>query len=221
MDSWLSGRASVSHTEGHRSDPCRVHQLSKTMVNKLKDFHHYKGTSLSRFEKVERKVIELIFLSKIPDAKREESRFFEFMHASGCMEVGRILAQKRNLSTDVAGVASILHDISVIISGTYQDHAKRGAPIAEKILKDIGGFSKKEIQTITNAVFHHSEKEIYSKEPYSELVKDADVFECSLYKGAEGSYRLHKPEKIFEQYVSRIKKVRRELGLSEKDVFRP
>ena len=30
----------------------------------LKDFHHYKGNNLTRFEKVEKKVIDLLFASK-------------------------------------------------------------------------------------------------------------------------------------------------------------
>ncbi|MBI2028055.1 MAG: HD domain-containing protein [Candidatus Levybacteria bacterium] len=186
----------------------------------LKDFHHYKGSNLTRFEKVERKVIELILSSKIPDSQREDSIVFEFKHASGCTQIARILAQKRKLNTEIADNATTLHDIYVIINGTYKDHAKLGAPIAKKLLEEIGGFSNKEITIITNAVAHHSEKEIYSNNPYVELVKDVDVFDCSLYKGAEGFYRIHKPEYIFKEYVNRIKKVREELGLSPNDIFR-
>lgn len=190
------------------------------MSQKVKDFHHYKGKELSKFEKIERKVIELINTSTIPDEEREDSQYFEFMHAAGCMEVGRILAQKRNLDIDIASVVCVLHDIAVIVSGTYKDHAQLGAGIAEKILKEIGGFSKEEITTITHAISHHSEKEIYSDDPYTELVKDADVFECSLYKNAEGFYRLHKPSHIFDEYVKRIKRVREELGLHPENPFR-
>ncbi|MDO8639763.1 MAG: HD domain-containing protein [bacterium] len=190
------------------------------MSNQLKDFHHYKGDGLNPFEKVERRVIELIYLSKIPDEKREESRFFEFMHAAGCMQAGRILAQKRNLNVDIASTASVLHDVYVIVNGTYKDHAKLGAQMAKKILKEINGFSSKEIDTITKAISHHSEKELHSNDPYVELVKDVDAFECSLYKNAEGFYRLHKPQHIFNEYVKRIKKVRKELGLKSGKVFR-
>ena len=53
-----------------------------------------------------------------------------------------------------------------------------------------------------------------------ELVKDVDVFDCSLYKGAEGFYRLHKSEQVFNEYVNRIKNVRKELGLPTEEVFR-
>ncbi|OGH38124.1 MAG: hypothetical protein A3B41_01025, partial [Candidatus Levybacteria bacterium RIFCSPLOWO2_01_FULL_37_26] len=179
-----------------------------------------KGNNLTRFEKVERKVIELILSSKVPDGQREDSVIFELKHASGCTQIARILAQKRKLNVEIADAAATLHDIYVIIHGTYKDHAKLGSFIAEKILKEINGFSKSEIATITQAVAHHSEKDIYSNNPYIELVKDVDVFDCSLYKGAEGSYRIHKPENIFKEYVKRIKKVRRELGLPQNDVFR-
>lgn len=186
----------------------------------MKDFHHYKGEELNKFEKVERKVIELIFVSNIDDKDREDSKYFEFMHAAGCMQIGRILAQKRNLDVDVASVTCILHDIAVIKSGTYKDHAKLGAEIAKEILAEVGGFSEEEITTITNAIAHHSEKEVYSNEPHTELVKDADVFECSLYKNAKGFYKTHKPDEIFKEYENRIKKVREELGLKPEDTFR-
>lgn len=190
------------------------------MKNKLKDFHHYKGNDLSRFEKVERRVIELILASKIPDSKREDSIIFELKHAASCTQIARILAQKRKLNIEISDAAAALHDIYVIVSGTYKNHAKLGSPIAKNILLEIGGFSKKEIETITEAVEHHSEKEIYSDNPYTELVKDVDVFDCSLYKNAEGFYRLHKPGHIFKEYVNRIKRVRKELGLKPKEVFR-
>lgn len=190
------------------------------MKNKLKDFHHYKGNDLTRFEKVERKAIELILSSKIPDSQREDSIVFEIKHASGCTQIARILAQKRNLNVEITDTTATLHDIYVIVHGTYKDHARLGAFIAKKILKEIGSFSKDEIETITQAVAHHSEKEVYSNNPYIELVKDVDVFDCSLYKGAEGFYKIHKPEHIFNEYVNRIKKVRKELGLPPEEVFR-
>lgn len=189
-------------------------------TNNLKDFHHYKGDELSPTEKVERKVIEMIASSNVPDSQREDSVTFEFMHASGCMQIGRLLAQKRRLDVDIASVACMLHDIYVIVNGKYKSHGIEGAPIARKILEEVGGFSGDQINTITQAIGHHSEKEVYSNDPYTELVKDVDVFDCSLYSNAEGFYRLHKPVLIFNEYVNRIKKVRDELGLKPEEVFR-
>lgn len=190
------------------------------MSQQLKDYHHYKGDELTKFEKVERKVIELILSSDIPDSHREDSIIFELKHASGCTQIARILAQKRNLDVEIADTASTLHDIYVITTGTYKNHGPLGAPTAQNLLEEIGGFTEEEIKTITQAVAHHSEKEIYSGDPYVELVKDVDVFDCSLYKGAEGFYRIHKPENVFKEYVNRINKVREELGLSIDEPFR-
>ena len=190
------------------------------MSNGLKDFHHYKGDDLTKFEKIERRVMEMIATSKVPDDQREDSKSFEFMHAAGCIQVARILAQNRNLNVDLGATATILHDIYVIVNGTYKDHGKLGVPIARKMLEEVGGFTDEEVKTIIDAVAHHSEKEIHSDDPYMELVKDADVFECSLYKNAEGFYKIHKPPYIYDEYVKRIKKVRNELGLKVEDVFR-
>lgn len=192
------------------------------MDKNLKDFHHFKGkgNELSPSEKVERKVVELLLTSQLPDSERESSIVWELKHSSGCCQIARILAQKRNLDIEISEMASLLHDIYVIVEGKYKDHGKLGAPIAEKILREVGGFSEDEIQTITQAVVHHSEKEIYSDDPYTELVKDVDVFDCSLYKGAEGFYKLYKSEEVFNEYVNRIKKVRQELELKVEEVFR-
>lgn len=190
-------------------------------MSKLKDYHHYKGSDMSASEKVERRVVQLLLTTNLPDSRRESSIVWELKHSSGCCQIARILAQKRRLDMEIAEVASLMHDIYVIVTGKYKDHAKLGAPIAEKVLREIGGFSEKDIKTITSAIAHHSEKEIYTKDPYVELVKDVDVFDCSLYKGVEGYYKLHKPLPIFKEYAKRIKAIRKELGLPPEDVFRP
>ncbi len=186
----------------------------------VKDFHHFKGNGLSRTEKIQRKVVELILGSELADEKRESSVMWELVHAAGCCQIGRILAQKRNLDVEIAETACILHDIYVIVEGNYDEHAKRGSEIAKEMLEKSGDFNPEEIKTIAEAIAHHSEKHVYAKKPYVELVKDVDVFDCSLYENAEGFYILHKPKDVYEEYVKRIKKVRKELGLEERKAFR-
>lgn len=186
----------------------------------LKDFHHFKGNNLTRSEKIQRLVTQLLLRTNITDEKRESSIVWELKHHAGCVQIGRIIAQKRKLNVELAEIICALHDIYVIVEGSYKDHAMRGGSMAKKILLDSGDFTPKEVDTIVYAIRHHSEKEIYTDKPYVELAKDADVFECSLYQGAEGFYRLHKSEPIFTEYVNRIKNVRKELGLDPGDVFR-
>jgi uncharacterized protein len=183
------------------------------------DFHHYKGKNLSRSEKIERKVLQFLLKSKIPDSKRESSIVWEIKHSSGCCQIGRLLAEKRKLNIDLVDVICVLHDVSSILRGTYKNHAVESAKITERILRNSKEFTEKEIGLITDAVKHHSEKNMHSDNPYAEIIKDVDVLDCSLYKNAEGYYKLHKP-KVYQAYVKRIKDVRRELGLQDKKIFR-
>ncbi len=186
----------------------------------VKDFHHFKGKELSRSEKIQRKVVEILLENKLPDEKRENSIIWELKHSAGCVQIGRILAQKRGLDIEIAETACILHDIYPIVEGKYREHAKKGAEIARKMLEASGDFSKEEIALISEAVASHSDKQICSDKPYVELAKDADVFDCSLYENAKGFYILHKPKDIYDEYVKRVRKVRKELGLSEDGFFR-
>lgn len=186
----------------------------------MEDFHHFKGNRLSRSEKIQRIVAKLLLESKLTDEKRESSIIWELKHSSGCCQIGRLLAQKRKLDTDIAEIVCILHDIYVAVEGKYEGHAKMGAELAKNMLEESGDFSPEEIDVITEAIAHHSEKQIYTDNPYVELAKDADVLDCSLYENAKGYYILHKPKEIYDEYVKRIKMVRKELGLNETEFFR-
>lgn len=186
----------------------------------LRDYHHFKGNNLNRSEKIQRMVTQMILKSKLPDEKRESSIVWELKHHAGCVQIGRILAQKRGLDVELTEIICVLHDIYVIIHGKYKDHAKLGAPIAQELLEKSGEFTPQEIDTITEAIAQHSDKHVYADKLYVELAKDADVFECSLYQGAEGFYKLHKSEPIFAEYVKRIKNIRLELGLPQENIFR-
>lgn len=193
-------------------------------MKKKESYHHFKGSKLNRSELMQRKVVELILSSKLTDKERESSKVFELKHSSGCTQVGRILAEKRRLNKEYAELICVLHDIYVIVKGKYKDHAHLGAPIAEKILRDTKKFSPKEIKLITEAIFHHSDKHVYTKNPYVELAKDADTLDCFLYDNVEGYYTSNKPPKVAKEYFKRIIKLRKEMGMKPvkkyKDIIR-
>jgi len=189
-------------------------------MSTLQDFHHYKGNDLTPAEKVERRFVELMLESKIPDSERVSSLVWELKHSSGCCQIARILAQKRGLNLEIAEISCLLHDIYVALEGKGENHAVLGAPMAEKLLHEVGGFNDEQIKTITQAIAEHSQKDVYSDNLYVELVKDVDVFDCSLYLGAENYYRIHKSPEMLAEYAKRVKAVRTELGLSPEDVFR-
>ena len=176
-------------------------------------YHHFKGNKLNRSELIQRKVIEFILNSKLTDKDRESSKVFELKHSSGCTQVGRILAEIRGLNKEYAELICALHDIYVIVKGKYKDHAHLGAPIAEKILRSAKKFSEREIKIISEAIFHHSDKHIYTKNPYVELAKDADTLDCFLYDNVEGYYLYNKPPQVAKEYFKRIIGIRKELGM--------
>ena len=186
----------------------------------LEEFSHFKGKYLTRSEKIQKKVTDLLLESKLSDSQRESSLIWELRHSAGVCQIGRILAQKRKLDIEIAEIISILHDVYSIVSGSYKMHAQRSSEIANNILKDSKEFKSEEIEIIVEAVAHHSEKDIYSDKPYVELIKDADVFDCSLYQRAYSGYKLYKSKEIFDETVKRVKKVRKELALPVKPILR-
>ena len=180
---------------------------------KKNSYHHFKGNKLNRSELIQRRVVEIILSSKLKDNERESSKVFELKHSSGCIQVGRILAERRELNKEYAELICALHDIYVIVKGKYKDHAHLGAPIAEKILKSTKRFAENETGLISEAIFHHSDKHIYTKNPYVELAKDADTLDCFLYDNVERYYTSNKPPKVAKEYFKRIIKLRKEMGM--------
>ena len=97
-------------------------------------YTHFKGDDMTRCELIERAVVETILKSKMPDSKRAWSKTFELKHSSSVTQLGRVLAQKRGLSSELAAIICAMHDIYVFTTGRVTDHAHKGAPIARKIL---------------------------------------------------------------------------------------
>ncbi len=158
-------------------------------------------------------VVETILQSQVPDAERDWSKVFELKHSSSVTQMARILAQKRGLDEELAVLGAVLHDIAVFKTGFAKDHAKSGVVIAGEILKATKQFSEEEIEHVKLLVGEHSNKHLVSDDPLTELVKDADVFDCSLLEGARDAYLQQKSPEIAKQYFTRIQKVRNELGL--------
>lgn len=176
-------------------------------------YTHFKGSNISRVELIERIVVETIIKSKVPDAERAWSKVFELKHSSSVIQIGRVLAEKRGLEVELCAATSALHDIYVNVTGRVTDHARKGVPIAEKILRETKKFNEDEIKIILRAVGNHSDKQLVSKNPYIEFMKDADVFDCSLYECVHDAYLYEKSLAVCKTYFVRIKKVREELGL--------
>lgn len=182
----------------------------------IKEYHHFKKNLINdkdRLSKCERFVSDLLLESKLSDKKRESSICWELKHQSNCAQFAKILARKRNLQEDICAIGLLFHDIYSIVYGSYKDHAHLGAPIALEMIKKLGDFTREELDKIQKIIYHHSDKHIWSEDPYEEIGKDADILDTFLYDGAFDYYLAHKPIYIFKEYLKRIKKVWSELKI--------
>lgn len=185
-------------------------------MKEIEAYHHFKKDYISpddRVTRCERYVIDLLLQSSIPDSDRESSVAWELKHQASVVQFARILALKRGLPTDICILGMLLHDIYSVVQGKYSRHAHLGTPIAEKILSEVGKFSKEESDQIIRIVRSHSDKHIWSDDPFQEFGKDVDVLDCFLYEGAFNYYLKNKPLPIFKEYLKRARLVWRELGL--------
>jgi len=182
----------------------------------IKGYHHFRKKEIDPKDymaKCERYIVDLLLTSKLPDSERDSSICWELKHQASTLQFARILALKRGLPVDICAVGLLFHDINSVIYGKYQDHAHLGTPIVMKILRKLDGFSDEEMDQIARIIYNHSDKHVWTKDPFQEIGKDIDVLDCFLYKGAFDYYLGNKPLPILKDYLKRAKNVWKELGL--------
>jgi len=185
-------------------------------MQQLIDHHHYKKDLITVNDRVavyERYVVDLLLNSDLPDSQRDSSIAFELKHHHSTSQFSRILARKRGLNEDVCCVGALLHDLYATVYGSYADHAHRSAELAENVLDEIGLFSDDEKKEIIKLIFNHSDKDVWSADPYEEFCKDADILDSFLYPNAYGYYLKHKKLYVFDNYIKRAKLIWGEMGI--------
>lgn len=69
--------------------------------------------------------------------ERDYPIIWEKIHAASCAQIGRMLAEKRNVDTEQTALACAIHDIGRWISGRQSDHAPKGEGPARLFLAII------------------------------------------------------------------------------------
>ena len=114
---------------------------------------------------------------KVMDDNQKRSAAIAHLHGVSLAAV--MIAKKRDENAELAAMAGLLHDLYAYTSGSYEDHAHKGAEYARKILEELDLTSKEETDIICSAIWHHDNKaEIDSL--MDEVLKDADVIHHSL-----------------------------------------
>ena len=100
-------------------------------------------------------------------------------------------------------MAAMLHDLHAYKTGSYDDHAHKGADLAREILDELGLTDGTETDMICSAIYHHDDK-LAVDSPMDEVLKDADVIHHCMND-------LSKPIKEKEQ--DRFDKLCAEFGM--------
>ena len=133
--------------------------------------------------------------------ERDYPMIWERIHATSCAQIGRMLAEKRNVDTEQAALACAIHDIGRWISGRQSDHAPKGEGPARLFLAEGKG-NEETREQIVLAVMNHSKKEQIGT-PLEEIVKDADILDCYW----------HGLEIIKEHHIARLQQLLQDLGI--------
>ena len=134
-----------------------------------------------------------------------DKRTSAIAHLYGVSLAAAMIAKKRGLDTEIASMAAMLHDLNAYKTGSYDDHAHKGAELARNILAELKLTDDAETEMICSAIYNHDDKlEIHS--PMDEVLKDADVIHHCMND-------LSKPIKEKEQ--ARFHKLCEEFGMSD------
>jgi UTP:GlnB (protein PII) uridylyltransferase len=126
-----------------------------------------------------------------------------YVHLYGVSLAATLISEKRKEDTELACMAAMLHDLYAYKSGSYDDHAHKGAELARNILDELKLTTPAETDKICSAIYHHDDK-LVTDAPFDEVLKDADVMHHTMND-------LSKPIKDKEK--ARYDKLRIEFGL--------
>lgn len=110
-------------------------------------------------------------LNNITDADKRNGAF---VHLYGVSLASVMIAKKRGLDPELASMAAMLHDLYAYQSGSYEDHAHKGAQLAREVLLKLALTNAEETDLICSAIYHHDDK-LEVDGQMDEVLKDADV----------------------------------------------
>jgi len=142
----------------------------------------------------------LIMDEQVKDVERDVELDHEYEHIREAVKHAKLLASKRKIDPDWAGIVAAVQNIGRIVTGKSGGHAQAGYLPAKKFLAGLGCFTDKEIEQIATAVRNHSRK-TERDGPLDELAKDADIYARYLQ-----AYEFIRPADL-----SRLNRIRSEL----------
>ncbi|MEE9410021.1 MAG: HD domain-containing protein [Candidatus Heimdallarchaeota archaeon] len=128
-------------------------------------------------------------MKPLNDNKRDQPIKWSFMHVYSCSQLAKLLALRRRIDPEIAGIAGAIHDLAIIRTGIFENHGPASDPMIREFLENYnsifgtshGKLTKEEIEIIAKASIHHTEKTIFSENKFCELIKDVDSLDRFLH----------------------------------------
>ena len=130
---------------------------------------------MSRIKDLQKRVHKILKDNMDDNQKRAGA----IAHLHGVSLAAVMIAKKRGENPELAAMAGLLHDLYAYKSGSYDDHAHKGADYAKDVLTELEITNKEETAVICSAIWHHDSK-AETDSPMDEVLKDADVIHHSL-----------------------------------------
>lgn len=155
----------------------------------------------------------LMEMKDLTDEGRDLPIRWSLMHMYSSSQLVKLLAIRRGIDPELAGIAAALHDIGVVMTKKHEGHAEAASPYVYDFIErynresgtKLSKVTEEEMEAIVKAVVQHSEKESNSNDPFVELLRDVDSLDAYLH-GVE----------IEGSRLERCKKVMKELGIEMK-----
>jgi uncharacterized protein len=162
-------------------------------------------------KRLNRMLTMLLFdMKDLSDEGRDLPIRWNIMHMYSSSQLAKLLAMHREIEPELAGIAAALHDIGVVMTKKHEGHAEAAVKYIEDFIEKfndewgtkLSKVTQEEKEEIIKAIVQHSEKKIYSDDPFVELLKDVDSLDGYLHGIKTEGTRLE-----------RCKNVMRELGI--------
>ncbi len=143
----------------------------------------------------------------LSDEGRDLPIRWNIMHMYSSSQLAKVLALRRGLDPEAAGIAAALHDFGVVMTKRREGHAKAGEHDVDHFIETynskegikIGLIGKEEKDRIIKAIIQHSEKDRDSGDPFVELLKDVDSLDRYLNGVKTEGAHLERCTKVMEE----------------------
>ena len=149
-------------------------------------------------------------IQKLSDEGRWAPIVWSSMHMYSTTQIGKLVALKRGLNPEFAGLVCAFHDIFTLHTGEYENHDVKAAEYVREIVdeynerwgKKLSIISEEETERIIRAIRGHSDKMTVTNDSYGELLKDVDSLDAHLHglEPTEESGRKERMNRVLSEF---------------------